>query len=67
MGIFQKRHNSDSCLSCIVTLTLAQAEILLLVTTCKTKTDFLLIEVFGKLFNTQYYGHQVFDPWWPFL
>ena len=28
------------------------------VTTCETKTDFLLIEVFRKLFNPQNYGRQ---------
>jgi hypothetical protein len=27
-------------------------------TTYETKIDFLLIEVFSKLFNTQNYGHQ---------
>ncbi len=30
----------------------------LYVTNSKTKTGFLLIEVFRKLFNTQNYGHQ---------
>ena len=27
-------------------------------TTSETKTDFLLIEVFSKLFDAQNYGHQ---------
>ncbi len=31
---------------------------LLFTTTCERKNDFLLIEVFRKLFNSQNYGHQ---------
>jgi len=38
----------------------------LFVTTGERKTGGLLIEVFRKRINTQNYGHQGLDPWWPF-